>query len=358
MGRRANNHFKLPLYSLRQALHGQVGISLFYYLPLPSLSVGIFRALKTVGCWHTLWKLTEDRILGRVRRKVSLPRGSELVAGIGDDCAVVRPRGAREDLLFTTDLLVENVHFTRTTHPPEVVGRKALARGLSDIAAMGGEPRFCLLSLVAPQWADQTWIRRFYEGLLAFSDRTHTPLAGGDLACGRNFACDIVVAGAVPRGQALLRSGAKPGDSIYVSGALGGSALGLRTGKGPAWKRHLKPEPRLELGRYLRWRLRATAAMDLSDGLSLDLHRMCMASGVSASIGPPPVFPGAGLEDALHGGEDYELLFTASSRVRVPARYKGLPLTRIGSIHRGRAGDVFSSGRPLAVLGYDHFRRK
>jgi len=289
---------------------------------------------------------------------VKLPRGSELVAGIGDDCAIVRPLGAREDLLFTTDLLLENVHFRRATHPPEVVGRKALARGLSDLAAMGGEPRFCLLSLVAPQWADHTWIRRFYDGLLEFSEQTHTPLAGGDLARGKNFACDIVVAGAVPRGQALLRSGAKPGDSIYVSGALGGSALGLRTKNGPAWKRHLKPEPRLELGRYLRRRLRATAAMDLSDGLSLDLHRMCLASGVSAEIGPPPVFPGASLEDALHGGEDYELLFTVSPRVRVPGSYKGLPLTRIGSIHRGLAGAVFLSGRPLAVLGYDHFRRK
>ncbi len=274
--------------------------------------------------------MTEDSILDRVRRKVKLPRGSELVAGIGDDCAIVRPLGAREDLLFTTDLLLENVHFRRATHPPEVVGRKALARGLSDLAAMGGEPRFCLLSLVAPQWADHTWIRRFYDGLLEFSEQTHTPLAGGDLARGKNFACDIVVAGAVPRGQALLRSGAKPGDSIYVSGALGGSALGLR----------------------------ATAAMDLSDGLSLDLHRMCLASGVSAEIGPPPVFPGASLEDALHGGEDYELLFTVSPRVRVPGSYKGLPLTRIGSIHRGLAGAVFLSGRPLAVLGYDHFRRK
>ena len=165
---------------------------------------------------------------------MKLPRGSELVAGIGDDCAIVRPLGAREDLLFTTDLLLENVHFRRATHPPEVVGRKALARGLSDLAAMGGEPRFCLLSLVAPQWADHTWIRRFYDGLLEFSEQTHTPLAGGDLARGKNFACDIVVAGAVPRGQALLRSGAKPGDSIYVSGALGGSALGLRTKNGPA----------------------------------------------------------------------------------------------------------------------------
>jgi thiamine-monophosphate kinase len=301
--------------------------------------------------------LTEDSILDQVRRKVKLPRGSELVAGIGDDCAVVRPRGLREDLLFTTDLLLENVHFRRATHPPEVVGRKALARGLSDIAAMGGEPRFCLLSLVAPRWADQAWIRRFYDGWLEFSEQTHTPLAGGDLARGKNFVCDIVVAGTVPRGQALMRSGAKPGDSIYVSGALGGSALGLRTRKGPAWKRHLKPEPRIELGRYLRRRLRATAAMDLSDGLSRDLHRMCLASRVSAEIEPPPVFPGASLEDALDGGEDYELLFTVSPRIRVPARYKGLPLTRIGSIHRGRAGAVFLSGRPLAVLGYDHFSR-
>jgi thiamine-monophosphate kinase len=159
----------------------------------------------------------------------------------------------------------------------------------------------------------------------------------------------------VPRDQALRRDGARTGDVIYVSGRLGGSALGLETQRGEAWKRHLRPQPRLELGRYLRQKLHATAAMDLSDGLSLDLHRLCLASAVAAEIEEPPRFRGASLEQALHGGEDYELLFTLGPRVRPPAQFDGLPLTRIGVVCKGRAGEVRLQGRPLKPLGYDHF---
>lgn len=295
-------------------------------------------------------------ILDRLKRKLIIPRGSGLVLGIGDDCAIFRPKGAKEDVLITTDMLIEDVHFRRSMHPAEVVGRKALARGLSDIAAMGGEPRLCFLSLALPRWADRRWLDSFYRGLLRLATATATALAGGDLAHARQLACDIVVCGAVPRNKALRRDSAKPGHGIYVSGVLGGSALGLEKRKGPGWRRHLLPEPRLRLGRFLRERLQASAAMDLSDGLSLDLHRLCLASRVSARIDPPPVFPGATLHQALHGGEDYELLFTAAPRVSVPSRFEDLPLTRIGTIHRGRAGAVSLSGRPLAPLGYDHFR--
>src|SRR6185369_1711169 len=142
--------------------------------------------------------------------------------------------------------------------------------GLSDIAAMGGEPRFCLLSLALAPWTDPRWVDRFYAGLL----KAGVPLVGGDLGHADKLACDIVVCGAVPRGKALRRDGARAGDSIYVSGRLGGSALGLATRSGVAWKRHTYPEPRLTLGQYLRRELGATAAMDLSDGLSLDLRRL------------------------------------------------------------------------------------
>ena len=277
--------------------------------------------------------------------------------GIGDDCAIFRPRGSSEDLLFTTDLLLEGVHFRNETHRSEDVGHKALARGLSDIAAMGGEPRFCLVSLALAPWADRRWLDGFYNGLLRLAARNGTVLAGGDLARAPLVACDIVVCGATPKGRALRRDGARAGDAIYVSGRLGGSALGLVTGTGGAWKRHLRPQPRLELGRYLREKLRATAAMDLSDGLSLDLHRMCLASGLAAEIEEPPRFAGASLEQALDGGEDYELLFTLNPRVKVPARYGSVPLTRIGTMRKGRAGAVYMSGKPLAPLGYDHFRR-
>jgi len=279
------------------------------------------------------------------------------VLGIGDDCAIFRPRGSADDLLFTTDMLIENTHFRRETHTAAQAGWKTLARGLSDIAAMGGEPRFCLLSLAVPEWADARWLDGFYRGLLALAGQAGTPLVGGDLARGSSLMADIVVCGAVPRGQALRRDGARPGDAIYVSGTLGGSALGLATGRGQAWARHARPAPRLALGRFLRERVGATAAMDLSDGLSLDLHRLCLACGLSAEIAEPPRYPRATLEQALHGGEDYELLFTAPAKARVPRRFQGLPLTRIGTMHQGRKGAVELNRAPLAPLGYDHFRQ-
>jgi thiamine-monophosphate kinase len=249
------------------------------------------------------------------------------------------------------------VHFRRSSHRPEDAGWKALARGLSDIAAMGGEPCFFLLSLAIPRWAGQAWIDGFYRGLLRLSRRTGVRLLGGDLAKSDKFACDIVVAGSVPRGQALRRDGARPRDRIYVSGRLGASALGLAGGAGVARRRHLRPEPRLALGRLLRERLHATAAMDLSDGLSLDLARLARASQLTAIIQPPPRFRGATLEQSLHGGEDYELLFTVPPTTRVPASFQGLPLTPIGQMQKGRPGRVLLDGRPLPPLGYDHLRR-
>jgi thiamine-monophosphate kinase len=304
----------------------------------------------------TLSKISEVDLVRRIDRWAHLAPApaSFLVLGIGDDCAIYRPRGSREDLLFTTDLLIEDVHFHPSTHRPEDVGWKCLARGVSDIAAMGGEPRFCLVSLAVAEWADTRWVEGFYRGLLRLARREKTVLAGGDLARAEKAACDIVVCGAVPRGRALRRDGAHAGDIIYVSGALGGSALGLGMGSGKAWKRHLRPEPRLALGRFIREKLGATAAMDLSDGLSLDLRRMCDASGLRAEITRPPIYPGATIEQALHGGEDYELLFTAPPRAKVPEEFQGLPLTRIGAMRRGRP-DVILDGQRLEVLGWDHF---
>ena len=293
--------------------------------------------------------------IARIRRRAG-PSRKGLVLGIGDDCAVFRPRGAAEDLLFTTDLLLEDVHFRRRTHSAEDVGWKAVARGLSDIAAMGGSARFFLLSLAVPKWVDDRWLDEFYRGALRLAGRERVVLAGGDLARNPKFACDVVVCGAVPRGTALRRDGAKAGDAIYVSGRLGGSALGLAGRRGSAWKMHTRPEPRLALGRFLRERLHATAAMDLSDGLSLDLRRLCLASRLSSSIQTPPLFPGATLQQALHGGEDYELLFTVRAGTRVPAEFEGIPLSRIGETRRGAAGKVLLDGAPLDALGYDHFR--
>lgn len=304
---------------------------------------------------HSAPPPSESELTERIRRRAALPKSNSLVLGIGDDCAIFRPRGSSEDLLFTTDMLIEGVHFLRESHTAADVGWKALARGLSDIAAMGGRPRFCLVSLALAPWTDRHWIDGFYRGLLDLAGRTATALAGGDLSHGGHVMCDIVVCGAVPRGRALRRDGARAGDAIYVSGALGGSALGLAQGRGRAWKRHTRPQPRLALGTYLR-SLGASAAMDLSDGISLDLHRLCLASGLAADIEAPPRYPGASLEQALHGGEDYELLFTARPR-RIPPDFEGLPLTRIGTMRKGPAGAVRLDGVPLPQLGYDHLRQ-
>jgi len=306
----------------------------------------------------------EIAILEAIRRRAGHAPASALLLGIGDDCAIYRPRGSHEDLLFTTDLLLEDVHFRRATHRPEDIGYKALARGLSDIAAMGGVPRFCLVSLAVPaEQADSpvnpdAFIAGFYTGLLRLARQSGVILAGGDLARSSQIACDIVVAGSVPRGQALRRDRAKPGDAIYVSGALGGSALGLERGPGKtkAWARHLRPQPRLRLGRLLREQIGASSAMDLSDGLSLDLHRLALASKVEAHIESPPRFPGASLDQVLHGGEDYELLFTVRPSVRVPKTLAGVPVTRIGEMRKCRPGAVYLANVPLPAQGYDHFR--
>ncbi len=299
---------------------------------------------------------TEAELTNRLRRLAVVPPDSGVVKGIGDDCAIFRPRNGPDDLLFTTDLLVEDTHFRRATHSAADIGWKALARGLSDSAAMGGEPRFCLVSLALAPWCDAKWVNGFFRGLLRLAGRTGTVLAGGDLSHGATLACDVVAAGAVPRGAALRRDGARPGDAIYVSGVLGGSALGLAAGRGKAWRRHLRPQPRLALGRFLRETVRATAAMDLSDGLSLDLARLATASGLGAEIAAPPVWRGATLAQALDGGEDYELLFTAPPRTPVPAAFQGIPLTRIGVMRRRTPGTIMMAGKLLAPGGYDHFR--
>lgn len=298
---------------------------------------------------------SERQITDWLKLKAAIPPGSKVVLGIGDDCAIYRPQGSSEDLLFTTDLFLEDIHFRRTTHTAADVGRVAMCRSISDIAAMGGDPRFALVSLCIPEWADDKWVRSFFTSLTATGSQAGAILAGGDLSHGPKLACDVIVCGAVPRGKALRRDGARPGHILYVTGQLGGSTLGLETGKGKPWRRHTHPEPRLAIARYLRETLKASSCMDLSDGISLDLKRLCMASGVSAEITDPPLFPGASLNQALHGGEEYELLFTVPPRTKVPALIDGVPVSRLGLILQGSAGTITHHGKPLPSLGYDHF---
>jgi thiamine-monophosphate kinase len=308
--------------------------------------------------------LAERKLIQRIRAQAK-SRLPHLPVGIGDDCAVLRPPRGHE-LLITTDFTLEDVHFRRAWHPPESVGHRCLARGLSDIAAMAGEPLAVFLSLALPKDLPQRWADAFLRGLLQLAGHSKVVLAGGDIAQSpAGVLADIMVVGSVPRGRAVLRSGAQPGDALYVSGALGGSAAAiqqLRAGAKlrPARHRaHFFPEPRIAVG----WTLRrmASAAIDLSDGLSTDLSHVCEESGVGAVLYAEsvPVTKGATLEWALHGGEDYELLFTAPARTRVPQAIAGIRITRIGEIIRGSR--VFLSNRRgqrrlLAPQGWEHFR--
>ncbi len=298
--------------------------------------------------------MRETEIIARIRKLAGKTKSSGLITSIGDDCAIFRPRPG-EDLVFTTDLTIQSRHFQLDSHTPADIGHLALARSLSDLAAMGADPVFCLVSLALPGELSTAWLKRFYTGLLALARRSDIALAGGDLSRFDQVVIDIMCCGRVPRGKALTRSGAKPGDFIYVTGSLGASALGLETRTGAAWKRHLRPQPRLAAGIALR-KIPATAAMDLSDGLSLDLHRLCLESGVSAQLETAiPVATGATLEQALHGGEDYELLFTASPRSRVPGEIAGISITRIGEVKRGKPGSVRLGKHILRPLAFDHF---
>jgi thiamine-monophosphate kinase len=299
--------------------------------------------------------MRETDLVQRIRTFAgSIRSGASIVTGIGDDAAVLRPR-AGEDLVFTSDFVLEGRHFTLATHRPGDIGHKALARSLSDLAAMGSEPVFCLVSLAFPGAVASSWMDRFYKGLLSLAGRYNVALAGGDLARFEKIIVDVICCGRVPRGKGLLRSGARPGDHIYVTGELGSSAHGFATKRGTSWRRHLRPEPRIAAGIALR-KLRVSACMDLSDGLSLDLARLCAESGVGAEIGPHlPVARPASLEEAVHGGEDYELLFTAASRRKIPNEIAGLRVTSIGSITAAHIGEVRFAGRTLQARGFDHF---
>jgi len=313
---------------------------------------------------------TELEIVAMIQKLFDRGRSRPTVVGIGDDTAVMESPGRGHEMLLTTDQIIENTHFIKSRHPARALGHKVLARGLSDIAAMGGAPACSLLSLALPKWITRRWLTSFFSGFLQLSRLTETPLVGGDVARGGSFCASVTVLGSVPRGKALTRRAARPSEMVYVSGRLGGSACGLdrllrlpadsRVFRHRVVRRHLYPEPRLALGRYLREKLGATAAMDLSDGLASDLARLVKASGVGAVIDAArmPVFRGATLDQALYGGEEYELLFTLPPRKRVPAVFQGIPLSCIGAI-RGAPGVALrtASGiRPLKPGGFQHFR--
>jgi thiamine-monophosphate kinase len=354
--------------------------ALFCRLPYPQV-MAIKRDFRSAG--HS----GELALLAQIRNRTEHSAVSGLRLGIGDDCALLRLRTG-EELAVTTDLSIAGRHFRLDWHQPEAVSHRTLARGLSDLAAMGARPIAAFLSLGLPRELTiatgrrPSWVERFYDGLLVLAESHKTALAGGDLAESPLAVADIVLVGAVPQGKALLRSGARPGDLLYVTGALGGAAAGLarlaelagpakvnpkppRIPKGleSALAPHLYPQPRIAQGRWLVRHKLASAALDLSDGLSTDLAHLCEESGVAAEVDAAvlPLAPAATLAQALNGGEDYELLFTAPATARLPRSISGVPVTRIGRIVRPRHGRpqvtlVSPQGtEPLEPQGWEHF---
>jgi thiamine-monophosphate kinase len=309
----------------------------------------------------TLRQLGERELIRRLAPK--LPTRADVILGAGDDCAIVRG-GDGFDLLYTTDAVIEGRHFLAES-TPELIGRKAAARALSDIAAMGGEPLHMLLNLVARGDEQLERIERAYDGLCRICASHGVSVIGGDTTSGALLELHIFLTGRVPAGRALLRRGAKIGDVIYVTGALGGSIRG----------KHFEFQPRLAEGRWLREGNWANCLIDVSDGLATDLRHIVVASDVSALIDATriPVSQDVGqlesrrtpLDHALLDGEDFELLFTVSEGrqcdfEREWKKQSMLPVTAIGRIERGPPSiqiiDALGMTTELSDSGFEHFR--
>ncbi|MES2393101.1 MAG: thiamine-phosphate kinase [Acidobacteriota bacterium] len=320
--------------------------------------------------------LGELALIDRIRAR-SPQTSRHLLKGIGDDCAILRPP-AGHDLLVTTDFSLENRHFRRDWHSPQSIGHRTLARGLSDLAAMGATPLAAFLSLALPKSLVRTttFLDGYLAGLLTLAAAHKTPLAGGDTSesPSAELLADIILLGHAPANRALRRSTARPGDLLYVTGHLGGSAAELsaltqnphrfRRASATADHPHLFPQPRLAVGQTLLRRRLATACIDVSDGLSTDLTHLCQESNVRAELDQSllPITPGVTLHQALHGGEDYELLFTASPNTRVPSKIAGTKITRVGRIlppRRNQHQITLLHGdqrTPLTAQGWQHLQ--
>jgi thiamine-monophosphate kinase len=336
--------------------------------------------------------LREDEVIERIRRRIPSSARGALRFGIGDDAALLRQPSDAEWVL-TCDQFLENVHFLARLHPPRAVGYKALARATSDIAAMGARPRVFLLSLALPAARAGAWLDGVTVGMAQAARQFGLTLAGGDIAClpktNAGTAFSVTVIGESEAGRAIRRDTARRGDVIFATGVLGAAQLGLEIlfhgarGIRPATLRRLLvpqfyPEPCLDLGQWLARRRLASAMMDLSDGLSTDLYRLCRASGVGARIYekdlpgivvPEELRQGSrakrfdALSLALHGGEDYGLLFTVPARhaSRILGTFRGTGVTRIGEIVGGEGITLVYKDRRASRLlpaGWDHFGKK
>jgi thiamine-monophosphate kinase len=290
--------------------------------------------------------------------------------GIGDDCAVM-PAGEGE-LLFSTDLLMEGVHFLRNESSPEDVGWKAAAVNLSDIAAMGGTPVATFLSIALPKDAQGEWAERFIDGYTQISRKYDVPLLGGDTTSSlRDIAVNVGVLGRCPSGKRLMRNGAKAGETIYVTGPLGDSAGGLqailkgieRTEEVKTLiERHKRPVPRIDAGRILMESGQVGAMMDISDGIASDINHITELSKVGARIELNNIPTDYDIRYATTGGEDYELLLTVApksleSLTKALYEATGTTLTKIGEITDTQYVEWLEEGKPteLELKGFTHF---
>ena len=324
-------------------------------------------------------------------RAVGRPARAGVHLGIGEDAAVVVP-GRNTDLVVTCDAFLEGVHFFADRHPPDSVGYKSLARATSDIAAMGGTPRFFLLTLALPQERTGKWLSGFLQGMRRAARQLSVRLIGGDTTRYLSISISITVFGEAAPGRAITRTGARPGDILYVTGKLGRAKLGLELirncplgdikglirSQNRLLRLHLYPRIRTRLGEWLAKHRIASSMIDISDGLSTDLDHLCAASRVGARVWAeriPRVDTASGLpkfarklkldplEMALHGGDDYELLFTVprelAKRLRSAPEFQDI--TAIGEIERGKQiflVDSFGRAKPLKPSGWDPFRKR
>ena len=318
----------------------------------------------------TVAEVGEHALIARIRARLP-PDPAFVVVGIGDDAAVLEPeRNALE--VITTDSQVEGVHFDLAFGSPSDVGHKALAVNLSDIAAMGASPRIALLSLVLPPAWPAAHVDALVDGMAALAARSKVSIVGGNIARSPGpLVVDLTVTGSVHRRRVLTRSGGRAGDDLYVTGSLGGAALGLQMLRAnhhdtsPAAERYRRPEPRLRFGILLGRNRAARACVDLSDGLADGIRQIGEASGVGAVIDASavPIECGATLPDALSGGEDYELLFAVSPKLRrrlegVRRLTKDLAVTRIGRLTSDHAFLLERDGRTEKLpRGFAHFGR-
>lgn len=314
--------------------------------------------------------LGEFDLIARIKRRAAGFNSPEVAVGIGDDAAVLRPK-CGEDLVVSTDALVENIHFRFRNQTASHVGRRALLVNLSDLAAMGARPVGFTLALSAPPSTTVATIDGLLTGLLKEARAYGCPLVGGNLSRGSEMTLAVTVFGAVSKGRALLRSSARPGDRIFVTGTLGGAALALRKSEERGGKMSHLPTARVAAARGLARRKQRTACIDLSDGLLSDLQHVVAASSCGAVVDPSRIPLARGLVaackreglDPLHlateAGEDYELLFTLPAKTAsrtsesVLSKQLGVQVSEIGTMTREPG--VRGLGEDSSVAGYRHF---